>query len=220
MDDELRSYCLMLFEACIAQIRSGKPNPSILTSREFEVTLTHLCERLRAEPTAHPEASEEECFKMELIVSANLADASNRMDRLRSWLRGAKEVTVCDPYLLRFRATEMYPDAESYAEAFTRLFPPTTKRINLYTNSYDKKIRPKILRPLKEGREVRHFSSHGLHDRFIVKDRSEGKILGTSFGGFGNKFFAMIDLPPGDVAAVQRELHALCPEPIRSRLRG
>ncbi len=48
MDEELRSYCLTLFEACLAQIKSGKPGPSILTSPEFEATLGLLCRKLKA----------------------------------------------------------------------------------------------------------------------------------------------------------------------------
>lgn len=219
MDTDLRSACLNLFEACIAQIRSGEPGPSLLTSREFEATLVHLCERLQAEPGNRAVVSDEERSRLELIIRANPTDASDGMKRLRRWLKGAEEVMVCDPYLLHFNATEMYPDVGSYAQALVGLFPSSAKRIDLYTNSYNSNVRPAVLRPLKEGRNVRHFSSDRLHDRFIIKDGTEGKILGTSFGGFGRKFFAMLDLSTGDVSAVRSELHALCPSPVGSRTR-
>lgn len=50
MDPTLRRDCLRLFEACLAQIRSGlSPAPSLLMSREWEFALMSLCERLRAE---------------------------------------------------------------------------------------------------------------------------------------------------------------------------
>lgn len=219
VDEDLRSDCLRLFEACVVQIRSGEPGPSLLTSREFEATLVHLCERLRATPGNRAAVSDGERPWMELIVRGNPTDASDGMNQLRSWLKGAEKVMVCDPYLLQFKATEMYPSVESYARAFVGLFPPSAKRIDLYTNSYNSRVRPAVLRPLKEGRNVRHFSSDSLHDRFIIKNRLEGKILGTSFGGFGCKFFAMLDLPADDVSAVRSELRALCPSPVGSRPR-
>lgn len=215
MNAALRRDLLRLFDACVAQIRSGKPGPSILTTREFEATLMHLSERLKAESGAPSERSSSESVVIELIVKADVADAGDRMGDLRRWLRGAREVVLCDPYLLQFEPSALYPDVASYADAVVRLFPTTAKQVHLYTNSYNRAVYPAVFRPLKEGREVRHIMSTGLHDRFIIKDRSEGKSIGTSFGGFGRKFFAMTDLTPGDVAAVLLELRALCPDPVR-----
>lgn len=220
MDPTLRRDCLRLFEACLAQIRSGlPPAPSILMSREWEFALMSLCERLTAngEGQGGQMPTEEELVTIQLIVAANLGDAQDGLHTLRHWLKGAEDVILCDPYLLQFKPTEMFPDVAAYAKAIADLFPKSVKKVDLYSNSYNQKVRPAVLQALKEGRNVRHFSSDQLHDRFLLKNGREGKVLGTSLGGFGRKFFAVVDLDPGDVSEVIDELRALCPKPLFHR---
>ncbi|MBB3747176.1 hypothetical protein FHX10_006732 [Rhizobium sp. BK591] len=215
MDEILRRDCISLFEACLAQIESGKPGPSMLTSRDFAGALSNLLERLRKEPAEEDATEGEGRFVLELIVKANLNSAKDGLSHLKNWLRGSEEIVVCDPYLMHFSATDLYPDVTSYAQVLLSLFPASAKRIDLYSNGYMSQVKPAIMRPLKDGRQARHFSSHGLHDRFVIKNRTEGKFIGTSFGGFGRKFFAISDLPRQDVSALLSELHALCPKPIK-----
>nr|CAD6437781.1 hypothetical protein REQ54_04266 [Rhizobium sp. Q54] len=218
MDEELRIYCLRLFEACIAQIRSGKPGPSILTSREFEEALIVLCERLRAKSAAAASVPLRRDY-LHMIVRAGAEEAEGGLSHLRNWLRGSREIVICDPYFLKFSPSEIYPDVVAYAEALVKLIPATAKRLDLYTNSYQNVVRPVVLNALKQGRNVRHFSSDKLHDRFVLKDGTYGKMIGTSFGGFGQKFFSMLDLEPDDVATVRQELQKLCPAPAFVRRR-
>jgi len=213
MDEELRSSCLRLFEACLAQIRSGTPGPSILTSREFEATLVFLCEGLKADASTTEPAPPAGNY-IHMIVRAGAEEAADGLAHLRNWLRGAQDVVICDPYLLKFSPSDLYRDVEIYADALAGLIPASAKRLDLYTNSYENAVRPIVLRAFKEGRNVRHFSSDRIHDRFVLKDGSTGKMIGTSFGGFGRKFFGMLDLEPNDVATVLRELYALCPMPV------
>lgn len=223
MDPTLRRDCLRLFEACLAQIRSGHPPaPSLLMSREWEAALVTLCDRLRAEGEGGSAwmVSNDELVTIQLIVAADLGEAKNGLSVLRNWLKGAEEVILCDPYLLQFHPTRLFPDVETYAEAIADLFPKSAKKVDLYTNSYSQKVRPAVLQRLKEGRNVRHFSSNHLHDRFLIRDQSAGKVLGTSLGGFGRKFFAVVDLDPADVTDVVAELRSLCPHPLFNRWVG
>jgi len=220
MDPTLRRDCLRLFEACLAQIRSGlPPAPSLLMSREWEFALISLCERLRAdgEGAAAQTPTEDELVTIQLIVAANLGDARDGLHTLRHWLKGSEEVILCDPYLLQFSPSAMFPDVDAYAKAIADLFPKSAKKVDLYTNSYSQMVRPAVLQRLKEGRNVRHFSSDQLHDRFLLRNRSQGKVLGTSLGGFGRKFFAVVDLDPADVSEVVDQLRALCPNPLFHR---
>lgn len=220
MDPYLRRDCLRLFEACLAQIRSGlPPPPSLLMSREWEAALMSLSERLRAEGEGAwaQTPTEDELVTIQLIVAANLGDARDGLHTLRHWLKGSEEVILCDPYLLQFSPSAMFPDVDAYAEGIASLFPRSAKKIDLYTNSYSKKVRPAVLQRLKEGRNVRHFSSDQLHDRFLLRNRSAGKVLGTSLGGFGRKFFAVVDLDPADVSDVIDQLRTLCPSPLFHR---
>lgn len=41
-----------------------------------------------------------------------------------------------------------------------------------------------------------------------------GKVIGTSLGGFGRKFFGRRDLEPADTMSVRRERYMLCPAPV------
>jgi hypothetical protein len=78
MDSTLRRDCLRLFEACLAQTRSGMPPaPSLLMSREWEAVLLLLCQRLRAEGEGGSAQMppDEELVTIQLIVAANLGDA-------------------------------------------------------------------------------------------------------------------------------------------------
>lgn len=220
IDPTLRRDCLRLFEACLAQIRSGlPPAPSLLMSREWEFALMSLCERLRADGkgAGAQTPTKDELVTIQLIVAANLGDARDGLHTLRHWLKGSEEVILCDPYLLQFTPSAMFPDVDAYAEAIADLFPKSAKKVDLYTNSYSQKVRPAVLQRLKVGRNVRHFSSDQLHDRFLLKNLSEGGVLGTSLGGFGRKFFAVVDLDPTDVTEVVDQLRALCPHPLFHR---
>lgn len=162
--------------------------------------------------------TENELVTIQFIVAANLGDARDGLHTLRHWLKGSEEVILCDPYLLQFTPSELFPDVEVYAKAVADLIPKSVKKVDLYTNSYSQKVRPVVLQRLKEGRNVRHFSSDQLHDRFLLKGGSEGKVLGTSLGGFGRKFFAVVDLDSADVSEeVIDQLRALCPNPLFHR---
>ncbi|MBE0580008.1 hypothetical protein [Devosia sp.] len=218
IDPSLRRDCLRLFEACLAQIRSGlPPGPSLLMSREWEFALMSLCERLTADGRGMQAPTEDELVTMQFIVAANFRDAKDGLRTLRHWLKGAEEVILCDPYLLQYKPTGMFSDVEAYAKAIADLIPKSAKKVDLYSNSYSQKVRPAVLQGLKEGRNVRHFSSDQLHDRFLLKNGTEGKVLGTSLGGFGRKFFAVVDLDPTDVVEVIDQLRALCPNPLFHR---
>jgi hypothetical protein len=109
----------------------------------------------------------------------------------------------------------MFANVEDYVRALAAIFPQSVKRLDLYTNGWANGVRTPVLDALKDGRRVRHFSSDDLHDRFIIKDRQEAKAIGTSFGGFGAKFFALLDLSPQDAAEVRSELSRLCPFPVQ-----
>ena len=199
-------------------VENGSVNNVLLNNAEYRATLSSLSKSLEKEIEGH---SEEDChsdeFLLHLIVSGNADAAADSLSRLRLWLRGAQKVSICDPYLFQFKETGFFPTLEEYAEALLKILPSSAKNLDIYSNSYTKSVRKCVMRKLKPGRTVRHFSSHDLDDRFIIKDGKEGKLIGTSFGGFGRKFFTMIDLPKEDVRGVVRELRELCPAPVGAR---
>lgn len=186
MDEELRSSCLKLFEACLAKVRSGKPGPSILTSHEFEANLAFSCDRLKAGASKRD--------------NVTVAERSAAHRRLRS-------------HLLKFPPSDRYADVQSGAEALAQLIPLRPRGSILY-QWLRKRSTPTLPRAFKEQRNSRHFSSSLAHDRFVPKDRTMGKVIGTSFGGFGRKFFGRRDLEPADTMSIRRVRYMPCPTPI------
>lgn len=210
MNKTLRDQCRNLLEMWLTQIRSGQPMPPFLENREFEATLEHVCARLKADQEVSSGQLEEPIGILELIVKGNLASGGAAFSLLRKWLADAVEVAICDPYLLQFHPTAMFAHVHDYVRAVSGIFPASVERLDIYTNGWANSVRTPMLSALKEGRRVRHFSSNDLHDRFIIKDRREAKAIGTSFGGFGAKFFALVDLSLEDATEVRAELSRLC----------
>ncbi len=210
----LRDQCRNLLEMWLAQIKNRQPMSPFLINREFEATLEHVCARLQSGDELNTSFTEEPAM-VELIVSGNPDAGGDAFSLLRKWLGGAEEVAICDPYLLQFRPTAMFANVEAYVRALKGIFPQSVKRLDLYTNGWANAVRTPVLDALKDGRRVRHFSSDDLHDRFIIKDRQTAKAMGTSFGGFGAKFFALLDLSPRDAVEVRSELSRLCPFPVQ-----
>lgn len=199
-------------------VESGEIANPLLNNAEYRASLLSLSENLEKELEGHVEDKDQlEEFRLHLIVSGNVDSAQDAMSGLRRWLSGAQKVIICDPYFLHYTSSDLYKGVEDYADGLSGIFPKSVKDIDVFSNSYTTSTRRYVMNKLKEGRRVRHFSSHQIHDRFIIKDGEEGKLIGTSFGGFGRKFFSMIDLPPDDVHAVISELRALCPKPVGSR---
>src|SRR5262249_51576926 len=59
-------------------------------------------------------------------------------------------------------------------------------------------IKKAVRRRLKEGRQLEIYDTNMIHDRYIIKDNTEGRMIGTSIGGFGAKVFTVLPLPYED----------------------
>jgi hypothetical protein len=87
--------------------------------------------------------------------------------------------------------------------------PPTARFVKLFSLGFTAKIKKDLYAALKEGREVKLFTTPHIHDRYIIRDNSEGRMIGTSFGGFGNKIFTVLPLPAEDVRHLVGLLHVI-----------
>jgi hypothetical protein len=210
MDDQLRIDLLRLLSSLKAQLESGKPLPPYLRSPEFIATLAHHCERLEKAPTPVENQNTPSINPpLHLIVSAGSTSGETAFRNLRGWLKGSSEIIICDPYLLKYRKSDSFKTIDAYVNAINGMIPRTAKKIEIYTNSYETEVKKKLSLLLKDGREVKYINSKEIHDRFIIKGEREGKIIGTSFGGFGNKFFAVLDLSEDDAFQVKTLLRNL-----------
>ena len=218
MNEELIRSCQIQVSIWRSLLEHGEITNPLLNNAEYKAALLSLSESLGKVLEGHVEDDDQkEQFLLHLILSGTVDSAKDGMSDLRGWLNGAKKVTICDPYFLHFQPSDLYRTVEDYAAGLVKIFPASVTDIDVFSNSYTTSVRRCVMKKLKMRRSVRHFSSHEIHDRFVIKDGKEGRLVGTSFGGFGRKFFAMIDLPHDDVRDVISELRELCPKPVGSR---
>jgi len=207
-DKDLQFRCRHLINAILNEGRNEQPDFRFLTVMDYRVQLERLSRKLSDDGLAvdFPGGPTD---VLEFIVQAGPDAGRGAFREMRRWLAGAQRVELCDPFLMKFPPSPMFASVEEYAQALGNIFPPSVKHVDLFYNGYSKKVRPSVKRQLKEGRRLIEFNRCAIHDRFVVKDGREGKLIGTSFGGFGKKFFALIDLPSSDVKQLRAELDTL-----------
>ncbi|WP_157971172.1 hypothetical protein [Pseudogemmobacter bohemicus] len=217
MDRALVQSCLVQVSIWRGLLESGEVSNSFINNAEYKSALLSLSESLEGALEGCKDGDEKESPFMHLIIRGDVSSARNGILDLKDWLKGANKITICDPYFLHFKPSQLFKTIEEYADGLAEILPASARHIDIFSNSYSSPVRKCVMGKLKGGRNIRHFSSDKLHDRFIIKDGTEGRVIGTSFGGFGSKFFAMMDLPDYDVISVMSELRDLCLRPVGSR---
>jgi hypothetical protein len=107
------------------------------------------------------------------------------------WLKDAQVVAICDPYIFHFEPPKkklrepIFRSEDDYVDFIAGLVPATARHVKLYGAGYTKKIKSALKRKLKEGRTLDIFDT--FHDRYVIKNYSEGRMLGTSFGGLSSR---------------------------------
>jgi hypothetical protein len=136
------------------------------------------------------------------LIVAGGEEAKQAIRDLTRWLKDAQVVAICDPYIFHFEPPKkklrepIFRSEDDYVDFIAGLVPATTRHVKLCGAGYTKKIKSALKRKLKEGRTLDIFDTFHIHDRYVIKNYSEGRMLGTSFGGFHNKIFTMLPLPP------------------------
>lgn len=131
---------------------------------------------------------------------------------LTSWLSGALHLTVVDPYFFSFSGpNKVYRTEAQYLESIVDLIPTTLQTIEVYHLPGPNK---KIFNPFqkhcrKKNIALRNWATTEIHDRVLIKNNSEAKVLGTSFGGLGNKIAFVLDLPEEDLKVFRSELRRI-----------
>ncbi|UWQ21629.1 hypothetical protein [Jannaschia sp. W003] len=201
-------------------IESGKVDDPIVKGAEYRAAIGFICERLESQLNSTSVEIQNETTEptiLKFLIAANAPSANDAISRLRNWLKGAKHVIICDPYFFKFIPNGIYPTVEKYASSIEKMLPKSATRIDIYSNGHTITAKRAVVGKLKAGRSIRHFSSSGIHDRFLIRDNNAGKIIGTSFGGFGSKFSVVVDLSEKDVKSVCENLRGLCPSVVGSR---
>ncbi|MDK9726146.1 MAG: hypothetical protein OEL88_14845 [Sterolibacteriaceae bacterium MAG5] len=131
---------------------------------------------------------------------------------ITSWLSGASQLTVVDPYFFSFSGSnKVYRTQAQYVEAIIELLPKTLESIEVFhlpgpnraiISAFEKHCRKKNI-------SLRNWETTEVHDRVFIKSETEARVHGTSFGGLGNKIAFVLDLPLEDLGVFRRELHRI-----------
>lgn len=131
---------------------------------------------------------------------------------ITSWLSGTSQLTVVDPYFFSFSGpNKVYRTQAQYVEGIIELLPKTLESIEVFhlpgpnkaiKSAFEKHCHRKNI-------SLRNWGTTEVHDRVFIKNGTEARALGTSFGGFGNKIAFVLDLPLEDLRVFRRELHRI-----------
>jgi hypothetical protein len=136
---------------------------------------------------------------------------------LRAWLKGATEVTVADPYFFHGDTTgwntrsrkSKKQAAERYAADVNKVLG-SVKRVTVYHLPDPPKTMVTALKRLAwRGRKVHAIATTEIHDRVWIRDDSDARLIGTSFGSIGKKIAFMLELPSDDRISFVSELRRI-----------
>jgi hypothetical protein len=220
MNEQDIVWCKTLLGMLVASYDSKESGhdlaKQLLNSAEFQAAVKSVYSRYRIDPSTiklnvvetknHLETDEP---FLELIVLGK-EQSKKEFRNLRSWLKNAKTVTIVDPYILHSPSnSKLFESSEMYCDYLVDLISPETKKLTLVGNGYTNDIKQKLRSKLKEGREIKFVDTNSIHDRYLIRDSSQGKMIGTSLGGFGNKMFTILDLPAKDVSTICEFIHKI-----------
>lgn len=173
---------------------------SIFNSREFQKSINSRVTRSLNNALEIDDHNKVPAFPLEFIVSGPKR-AMLALKNIRKWLKGARDVIIVDPYIFSPPVlNSIFSSEMEYIRAIKIIVPKTCAAVKFYACGFYSRIRNPLIEALKDGRQINFIDTTHIHDRFIIKDRKEAKYIGTSFGGFGRKVFAINDLPIDDVS--------------------
>jgi hypothetical protein len=138
--------------------------------------------------------------------SSRTATRTDGLREIRDFTHAVENLVVIDPYAYGGEAGEK---AERYVEEFakaTRIGSAALKKLHIIFNSKCGRTKAIIegiaLRASNAGVELTDNDTDLFHDRVWIADRSRGLVVGTSFGGLGNRAAFLLQLPEFDLRHV------------------
>jgi len=144
------------------------------------------------------------------IGSDKKTSAKKDIDYVKSLLKEVKHLTITDPYFFQFDKS-IYRTRDEYLELISNILPNGLKKLEVFhlvgPDSH-------LIKPFKKychdnQIQFTNYGTQEIHDRVLIKDGAIAKILGTSFGGLGNKLAFILDLPDEDLREFKSQLNRI-----------
>jgi hypothetical protein len=207
----IRAHHAFLVTLIKSVMNGNRVAQSLFESAEFRAAITHLAEKYSAEaremldgPEVRDERGATDLGPRDLLhmIVAGTPAAKRSIADIRIWLKGSEQIAICDPCIMHPKKSALFSSDDDYINYVKRLLPKSARSVDFFGTGFTRRIKTRMLRETKHGRQVRFFDTNLIHDRYIVRDRAHGRMLGTSLGGFGDKIFTMLDLPTEDTKAL------------------
>lgn len=152
-----------------------------------------------------------------LLTSKELTGRAAPLRDLRGWLKGAKRVTIADPYFIhgdptswgwsKLTDSEKTNKANEYAAEVKNVLQNVEELDVFHLPDPPKELATAMRKIAFAGcKTVNKFPTLEIHDRVWIKGREDAQLIGTSFGGIGRKLSFMLTLPTDDRIAFLKEL--------------
>ena len=125
---------------------------------------------------------------------------------IKDFIYKSKYLIIVDPYF--FNPT----DKKNYIKEIQKTFiKPSITKLDIYClPGPTKKIKEALQEICKEKNiQFNVYTSVSIHDRIIISDNEKAIVVGTSFGGLGNKYAFILPLPNEDLKNFKKELFKL-----------
>lgn len=181
------------------------------TDREIAIELRHIQHRLAelAERRCPLTKSENANTWVQFMTGVRGQLDTDRKD-IRRWLVGATRLTIADPYFFLFGGpNKAFKNRQEYTDWQLKFMPNTLKQLEIFHLPRPTKgLYSPISNYCKtKGIVFKTFSTKAIHDRVLIKDASQGRVIGTSFNSLGSKIGFVLDLPEDDLKQFRQALH-------------
>ncbi len=124
------------------------------------------------------------------------------LKEIRDFTKDTKELIIIDPYIFGGETDK----ASTYIEEFKRCSRIDNKSITKIHIIYSSQqgntsaIKNGIKKLASDNNcSLTSYDSDKIHDRIWIKDKAEAIVVGTSFGGIGNRLCFILELPKYDL---------------------
>lgn len=136
---------------------------------------------------------------------------------LKSWVRGATRLVIADPYVIAGNSSRWgslgksakKSDATAYAQELNAVLGDVEDIDVFFLPDPPKEMKSALKKEAFKGRRVRYFPTTEIHDRVWIKDATDARLVGTSFGGIGRKLAFILELPSEDRQRFSAELERI-----------